>query len=180
MWTAKSSHCCCCHEMSDEIVHTVSDPCCKMTCVGSVRQLTVGVCSSACDGGTNPLYLMKTNDLAVLKLSIEKVVSNNQTLDSNSCLLYVFSVTFTSRGTFYETMELCEALLLFWMQVKGKESVYLCRVDCKEVIYIHCFDSFVKHNSLCPLSASPNTKGIQPSQTWHARLQMDDPPHESI
>lgn len=85
MWITESSHrCCCCHVMSDEIeqrkalfsgsLEVISEPSCKMTCVGSVR-LNVGVCGSACDAGTSPVFILrKTNDRAVLKLSIGKVV----------------------------------------------------------------------------------------------------------
>lgn len=82
------------------------------------------------------------------------------------------------------------ALCMFSMQVKGRNQYICVGWSVRKSICIHCFDSSVRTEVIvalhCALTACvhfpapPNTKGIQPSQTWHRGLQQDGPPHESI
>lgn len=86
-----------------------------MTCVGSLRQLTVGVRGSACK--TSPLFMeRKTNDCAVVKLSKGEVCETGKQLIKIHvfCMFYGPShYAFTSSSAFQETVQHRGALNVF-------------------------------------------------------------------
>lgn len=126
------------------------------------------------------LYVKKTNNFAVLQVSIGKVVKKGRQLVK----IHAFVCLYYKEGTFTSETENSVVHCRCFECDPNAKNVYLCCVSCL------CFSGFVTAGVTvalqCNLTACvqvpalPNTKAFSPPQTWHMSRQHGDPPHESV
>lgn len=156
--------------------------------------LNVGVYSSTRNRGNKScLYLKKTNDPPVLKLSLGEVF---EAVDLVPCLLYVLWFNPTWGDCFHFPLCLMwscgtERSMMYVLTARERLKVPVCAaLIVWKSVCVHYFVSFVNAEVIvtlkcvqtaCIQSSAPfDYKGIQALQTWHTGLREGGPPHESI